>query len=117
IPNIPYIPNSFTAVKVAQFSFARLIGAHPQLGVEMASTGEVACFGTDLEEAYLKGILATGGKIPEKGIFISLGGDKKKEDFLTSSKLLTKLNLPIYATENTHKFLTQHGVKTKRLYK
>lgn len=117
IPAVPYQPSSFTAVKVAQFSFARLIGAHPTLGVEMASTGEVACFGKDKEEAYLKGILATGGKIPEKGIFISLGGDKKKLDFLESCKLYAKLGLPIYATEKTAKFLKEAGIKAKTLYK
>ncbi len=118
--DIPEVKNkelTYTAVKVAQFSFARLIGAHPQLGVEMASTGEVACFGKDLEEAYLKGILATGGKIPEKGIFISLGGDNKKKDFLESCKKLTKLNLPLYATEKTGQFLEANGIKTKKLYK
>src|SRR5256886_17155783 len=72
----------FTAVKAPQFSFSRLTGADPALRVEMASTGEVACFGEDVEEAYLKAILATGGGIPKTGIFISLGGDDKKARFL-----------------------------------
>jgi len=107
----------FVAVKVAQFSFARLIGAHPQLGVEMASTGEVACFGKDLEEAFLKGIISTGGKIPEKGIFISLGGDNKKKDLLESAKLLTAFKIPIYATLKTAKYLNENNVKAKMLYK
>src|SRR2546430_17181227 len=66
---VPIPPLSFTAVKAPQFSFSRLSGADPLLGVEMASTGEVACFGEDLEESYLKAILATGGSIPKKGIF------------------------------------------------
>jgi len=117
IPSVSVQKLRYTAVKVAQFSFARLTGAHPQLGVEMASTGEVACFGKDLEEAYLKGILSTGGKVPQKGIFISLGGDAKKNDFLASCKKLVKLNLPLYATEGTGKFLAEHGIKTKKLYK
>ena len=117
IPAIAVQKPNFTAVKVAQFSFARIIGAHPQLGVEMASTGEVACFGNDLEEAYLKGILATNGKNPEKGIFISLGGDKKKHDFLDSARKLTKLNLPLYATEKTAKFLAKNGIHAKPLFK
>jgi len=117
IPKVNMEELNFTAVKVAQFSFARLIGAHPQLGVEMASTGEVACFGKDLEEAYLKGILATGGKIPEKGIFISLGGDQKKQDLLECCNMLTQLNLPLYATERTQKFLKENGITAKKLYK
>lgn len=108
---------NFTGVKVAQFSFARLLGANPVLGVEMVSTGEVACFGTDKEEAYLKGILATGGKIPEKGIFVSLGGDRKKHDFLESCHRIKKLGLPVYATEKTAKFLRDEGIKVKMLYK
>ncbi len=118
--NIPAvtIPNpKFVAVKVAQFSFARLTGAHPTLGVEMASTGEVACFGETLEEAYLKGILATGGKIPQKGVFVSLGGDEKKKDFVDSAKLLEKLNIPIFATEKTAELLRSKGLKVTLLHK
>lgn len=108
---------NFAAVKVAQFSFARLTGADPVVGVEMASTGEVACFGKDVEEAFLKGIIATGGSIPQKGIFISIGGDQKKKDFLPTAQLLAKLNLPLYATEGTTAFLKEHGIKAKMLYK
>jgi hypothetical protein len=37
----------YVAVKAPIFSFTRLRGADPTLGVEMASTGEVACFGHD----------------------------------------------------------------------
>lgn len=107
----------FAAVKVPQFSFARLTGADPILHVEMASTGEVACFGEDLEEAYLKGELSVGGKIPKKGIFISLGGDKNKVDFLEVAKLLKKLSIPLYATKNTAEFLKRHNISAKRLYK
>lgn len=45
--------------KVPQFSFTRLAGADPFLGVEMASTGEIACFGKDLLEAYWTSIQST----------------------------------------------------------
>jgi carbamoyl-phosphate synthase large subunit len=117
VPQMPTHQLNFTGVKVAQFSFARLIGAHPTIGVEMASTGEVACFGKNREEAFLKGILSTGGTIPTKGIFISLGGDNKKKDFLESAQLLAKLGLPMYATEKTGKFLQEAGIQTKILYK
>src|SRR5205807_6270111 len=101
LPLAPIPPLSFTAVKAPQFSFSRLSGADPLLGVEMASTGEVACFGEDLEEAYLKAILATGGSIPKKGIFISLGGEDKKAKFLESARQLRTLGIPLYATEKT----------------
>lgn len=108
---------TFVAVKAPQFSFSRLTGADPVLHVEMASTGEVACFGEDLQEAYLKAILATGGHIPHKGIFISLGGEDKKVQFLESARLLATLGLPLYATEKTCNFLREHGIKTTMLYK
>jgi len=108
---------SFVAVKAPQFSFARLTGADPILHVEMASTGEVACFGEDLEEAFLKAELAVGGKIPKKGIFISLGGEDNKVKFLESTISLAKLNLPIFATDKTAKFLRHHGISAKHLYK
>ena len=108
---------AFTSVKAPQFSFSRLTGADPVLHVEMASTGEVACFGDDVEEAYLKAILATGGRIPKKGIFISLGGDDKKMKFLESAKLLATLGIPLYATEKTSAFLRLHGIETTMLYK
>ena len=84
---------TFTAVKAPQFSFARLSGADPMQGVEMASTGEVASFGEDVEEAYLKTMLATGGTIPHKGIFVSLGGEEKKNAFLDCMQELAKLGL------------------------
>ncbi len=107
----------FVAVKSAQFSFARLTGADPVLDVEMTSTGEVACFGLDPEEAFLKGELSVGGKIPKKGVFISLGGDENKIKFLDVIPHLLKLNIPIYATGNTSIFLNKNGVKAKSLFK
>ncbi len=117
IPVIPILPPNFVAVKAPQFSFSRLSGADPVLGVEMASTGEVACFGNDLEEAYLKAIIATGGSIPTKGVFISLGGKEKKLDFLESAKQLHVLGIPLYATKRTCEFLQAHGIDATMLYK
>lgn len=70
------------ATKVPQFSFTRLAGADPFLGVEMASTGEVACFGRDKVEAYWTSIQSTMNfKVPQPGSGILFGGD------LTSDKL------------------------------
>lgn len=108
---------SFVAVKVPQFSFARLTGADPILHVEMASTGEAACFGEDIQEAFLKGEIAVGGKIPKIGIFVSIGGEENKKRMLKLLKLLPRLNLPIYATEKTAIFLAENGIKTNYVYK
>jgi len=108
----------FVAVKAAQFSFARITGADPTLGVEMASTGEVACFGDDVEEAFLKAELSVGIKIPKNGVFISIGGEVNKYKFLEQAiGYLLNLDLPIFATDKTAKFLRRYGVPTKRVYK
>lgn len=63
-------------VKVPQFSFSRLSGADVTLGVEMASTGEVACFGDNKYEAYLKGMISTSFQIPKHAILLSIGSYK-----------------------------------------
>lgn len=117
IPLIATPIMNFVAVKVSQFSFARLTGADPILHVEMGSTGEVACFGKNVEEAFLKGQLAVGERIPKKGIFISLGGDENKARFSESVRSLKSLALPLYGSEKTAAFLKKQGVDTKILYK
>ena len=62
--------------QVPQFSFTRLAGADVKLGVEMTSTGEVACFGEDRYEAYLKALLSTGFNLPNKTVLVSIGRAK-----------------------------------------
>ena len=64
------------------FSYARLAGADVLLGVEMASTGEVACFGEDRFEAYLKAQMSTGFKIPRKNILLSIGSYKVEGGYI-----------------------------------
>lgn len=117
VPVVKMKTPKFVAVKVPQFSFSRLKGADPLLRVEMASTGEVACFGNSAEEAYLKGAIAVGTHIPQKGIFVSLGGEEKKEKFVESIHELASLKLPIYATEKTAAFFKEHNIKVHTLYK
>ncbi len=107
----------YVAVKAPQFSFNRIKGADPRLRVEMSSTGEVACFGEDLQEAYLKALMSTGFKIPKKAVFLSIGGHKNKLDLLIAAKKLIQLGLVIYATEHTSKFLKESGIKNLRVYK
>ncbi len=116
IPEIAIPTPKFTAVKAPQFSFARLSGADPIQRVEMASTGEVATFGEDVEEAYLKAMLATGGNIPRQGIFVSVGGDEKQGAFLDCVRELRELNLPLYAPEETWTLLHEHGIEAIQLH-
>lgn len=97
-------------VKAPQFSFNRLKGADPVLGVEMASTGEVACFGDNLQEAFLKSVLAVGFKIPKKNVLFSVGKIEDKVEILSAAKKLAKNNYNLYATSGTAKFLEENGV-------
>uniref|UniRef100_A0A8C1N021 Carbamoyl-phosphate synthetase 2, aspartate transcarbamylase, and dihydroorotase n=1 Tax=Cyprinus carpio TaxID=7962 RepID=A0A8C1N021_CYPCA len=90
--------NGIVGVKVPQFSFSRLAGADVVLGVEMTSTGEVACFGENRYEAYLKAMLSTGFKIPKKNIL------------LTIVQTLESLGYNLYASLGTADFYTEHGV-------
>jgi carbamoyl-phosphate synthase/aspartate carbamoyltransferase/dihydroorotase len=53
--------------------FPNFTGADVMLGVEMASTGEVACFGENRHEAYLKAMISTGFRIPQQSILLSVG--------------------------------------------
>jgi hypothetical protein len=97
----------FTACKVAMFSFLRLSGADPRVGVEMQSTGEVACFGRDPHEAFLKAMIAAGLKLPRGacGVLVSLGNREDKRAFVPYVELLVEMGYRLYATRGTASFL------------
>lgn len=109
-------PN-YVAVKAPQFSFARMEGADPALGVEMGSTGEVACFGDSAEEAYLKSLLSTGMSLKNRSALVTIGGAEFKLRFAESIWRLKNLGFKLYATKKTHLFLKTKGVRTKLVYK
>jgi carbamoyl-phosphate synthase/aspartate carbamoyltransferase len=119
IPIEPYpdagLPVDYVGVKAPQFSFSRLSGADPVLGVEMASTGEVACFGRDKYEAYLKALISTGIIPPKKNILFSIGSYREKLELLQSIQKLSAAGYNIFATSGTADFLTEHNVPCKYL--
>uniref|UniRef100_A0A7S2K3S7 Carbamoyl-phosphate synthase (glutamine-hydrolyzing) n=1 Tax=Leptocylindrus danicus TaxID=163516 RepID=A0A7S2K3S7_9STRA len=102
-------PSNYVGVKAPMFSFTRLRGADPVLGVEMASTGEVACFGATKEEAFLKALLSTGFPMPEKNILLSVQGSLMKEVTHSAWKL-HEMGYTIYATKTTAEGLEANGV-------
>lgn len=103
-------------VKVPQFSFSRLAGADVKLGVEMSSTGEVACFGENRHEAYLKAMFSTGLSMPKKNILLSIGSFKHKNEFLMSARLLFQMGYKLYGSTGTADFYTEHGIPTEPLH-
>jgi len=101
----------YVGVKAPMFSFSRLAGADPLLGVEMLSTGEVGCLGRDLHEALLHGLLATGMRFPRKGVLLSLGPVADKYWFADETRIIAnELHLPIYATRGTAEMLAEIGI-------
>jgi len=104
-------------VKSAQFSFSRLKGADPRLGVEMASTGEVACFGDTAEQALLLAMLAVGFKLPQKNILVTIGHLEDKLDLFPVLKTLADRGFGFFATQHTHEFLESRGVTSALLHK
>ena len=107
------LPPGRWGVKVPQFSFLQLAGSDPLLGVEMQSTGEVACFGPTFSGALVKALVATGVRlVPRRGTaFLSVGGPTLKEQLLPIALRLRALGLRLAATEDTGAFLAARGLR------
>jgi carbamoyl-phosphate synthase large subunit len=111
---IRYLPPiKHVCVKVPQFSFMRLSGADPILGVEMLSTGEVACFGESFTDALSKALLSADFKIPFAGdsILITVGGKELKKQIVPLARQLKQIGFKIYATQHTAEAITNTGEK------
>ncbi|MDX2470980.1 MAG: carbamoyl-phosphate synthase (glutamine-hydrolyzing) large subunit, partial [SAR324 cluster bacterium] len=106
----------YVGVKASHFSFTRLLGADPTLGVEMASTGEVGCLGDDFHEALLKSMRSVGFRTKLHKVLISSGGEEEKLAFLEPAKALQALGVEVFATPGTHKYFAAHGVDTTQVY-
>ncbi|RJQ34346.1 carbamoyl-phosphate synthase (glutamine-hydrolyzing) large subunit [Candidatus Parcubacteria bacterium] len=107
----------YVAVKSPQFSFSRIKGADPRSRVEMASTGEVACFGDTYAEALLKSMLASGFRLPKKNVLVSLGQEENKQKLLPSLRMLSGMRFKLYATEHTADFLTLNDIPCEKVFK
>lgn len=106
----------YVGIKASQFSFSRLQKADPVLGVDMSSTGEVGCIGSDFYDAMLKSMLSVGHKIPKKSVLFSTGPARSKVELLESARLLHEKGYEIYATDGSQKFLESNGVPATRVY-
>ena len=103
-------------IKVPQFSFMQLEGSDVVLGVEMQSTGEVACFGNSFYDALSKAYMAAGYSLPLSGsALITVGGQKNKEKLLPIISLITSMNYRIMATEHTAEFIENNNFKDIQL--
>ncbi|MEM2110256.1 MAG: carbamoyl-phosphate synthase (glutamine-hydrolyzing) large subunit [Candidatus Bathyarchaeia archaeon] len=107
-------PVSHVGVKVPQFSFMRLSGADPVLGVEMLSTGEAACLGENFADALLKALQSVEFVFPKTGsnVLITVGGEKMKRKVVPLAESLRTLGFELYATEHTADALRKAGLKS-----
>ena len=107
----------YVGVKASQFSFTRLKGSDPVTGVEMSSTGEVACLGDDFNEAFLKSMLSTGKRIPRKAVLLSTGTLKNKAELLEELITLKKMGLKFYGTKGTADYYKLNDLDMEILYR
>ncbi|KAL3056546.1 hypothetical protein OYC64_019100 [Pagothenia borchgrevinki] len=105
----PIIPLDYVGIKAPMFSWPRLREADPVLRCEMASTGEVACFGPNIYSAFLKAMLSTGFKLPQKGILLGIQYSFRP-NFLATAHQLKEEGFKLYATEATSAWLCVNDV-------
>jgi carbamoyl-phosphate synthase large subunit len=104
--------NVHVAVKAPTFSFMRLKGADPVLGVEMTSTGEVACLDYSFAGAYIKSLMASNLIIPSPGTPVLLTvREQDQSETVDLALKLEKMGYPIFATSGTAEGLQKGGVK------
>ncbi|KAF2835521.1 carbamoyl-phosphate synthase [Patellaria atrata CBS 101060] len=95
------VERDFVATKVPQFSWTRLAGADPFLGVEMSSTGEMACFGKNIVEAYWTSVQSMMNfRVPEPGEGLLFGGDVEKPELAKIVDYLAPLGYRFYAAND-----------------
>lgn len=115
-PNKNAFDLDYVGIKASQFSFSRLQGADPVLGVDMSSTGEVGCLGDDTSEAILKSMLSVGYKFPKKSVLLSTGSAKQKADMLDAATILYEKGYKLYTTGGTYKYLVDNKIPAIHVY-
>ena len=104
-------------VKAPQFSFTRLDKADPVTGVEMVSTGEVACFADSFQDAFINALLASNFYVPRKGDAVLITMGKTRKAIIPYARMLAENGYRIYATRHTAEELDEVGIKSTILYK
>jgi carbamoyl-phosphate synthase large subunit len=109
---LPYV-----GIKEAVFPFNMFPDVDPLLGPEMKSTGEVMGIADTFGLAFYKSQEAVGAKLPTEGNVLLTVADKDKPELLTIAQRLKKGGFNIYATENTSRFLKEHGITNTQINK
>jgi len=110
------IPEYFS-VKESVFPFNKFHGVDPILSPEMKSTGEVMGTGETFAEAFGKGVLASGTRLPETGKVIFSVRDQDKPAALEVARQLDKLGFDVKATKGTALYFQENGVDAEMVNK
>ena len=104
-------------VKAPQFSFTRLDKADPVTGVEMVSTGEVACFSETFQGAFINALIASNFYIPKRGDAVLITMGKTRSGIIPYAKMLADNGYRIFATRHTAEEFSLAGISSTMLYK
>ncbi|HOV90769.1 MAG TPA: carbamoyl-phosphate synthase large subunit [Syntrophorhabdaceae bacterium] len=97
-------------VKEAVFPFNMFPEVDPTLGPEMKSTGEVLGIAESFGLAYFKSQDAAGQRLPTKGNVLITINARDREAILDVAKYLKEAGFNIFATNGTHRFLSEYGI-------
>jgi len=95
----------------------RIDRADPVLGVEMVSTGEVACFGTSFDDAFVKAYIASNYYLPQPGDGVLVTMAKTRKEILPYAKMLASNGYRLFATRHTGEEFSENGIVSRTLYK
>jgi len=110
------VPKHFS-VKESVFPFNKFPAVDPILGPEMKSTGEVMGIGDSFDEAFAKGMIASGGVLPDTGkAFLSVR-EVDKAGVVELAKSLIDTGFTLVATAGTAKAIAAAGIPVERINK
>ncbi|HEV2283628.1 MAG TPA: carbamoyl-phosphate synthase large subunit [bacterium] len=100
------------SVKAPVFSSEKMAQLDVLLGPEMTSTGEVMGQNSSLPGALYRALVAAGIEMPEqqqRALLASIA-DRDKADAVGLIRRFVDLGFTVYATDDTAKYLADHGV-------
>ncbi len=109
------IPHS--GVKEAVFPFNMFQEVDPVLGPEMRSTGEVLGIAESFGLAFYKAQEATQVSLPVSGTVLISVTDQDKPAVLETAREFIKMGFNIKATQGTHNFLRENGIRSEEIKK
>jgi carbamoyl-phosphate synthase large subunit len=110
-PGLTRLPTpARVSVKAPVFSSEKLAQLDVLLGPEMTSTGEVMGQDATLPGALYRALLAAGMGAPDRRSVLASVADRDKDEALGLIRQFSDLGFAVYATDDTARFLAEHGV-------